>query len=84
MGKTEVLTITWKCDRCGVEKSGGKRKPSSWDDAWSYLKIDQDAGWDYHGSAWAPRMREPMLLCGNCTSTVIEVLDVYRRAGEKS
>jgi hypothetical protein len=38
------------------------------------LKIDQDAGFDSQGCAWAPRMREPLLLCGACIDLVVALL----------
>ena len=67
--------ITWICDRCGAKHEGGEHKPSTWQDAWSYLKIDQDAGWDYQGYPWSPRMRDPFLLCGKCTEEIIKVIN---------
>ena len=78
MSKTINTTIIWKCDRCGVEKEGGKSKPSGSTDAWSYFKLDQDAGWDHHGSPWATRMRDKVLLCGACTEEVVQMLNGFR------
>jgi hypothetical protein len=72
MGKIENLP-TWKCDRCGKEKQS-KNKPNSASDPWGHLKINQDSGWDYQGHPWAPRMRGPMLLCGDCIEDVFSVL----------
>lgn len=82
MAITEIKTITWKCDRCGVKREitipadqHPPDKPSTWDDPWAWIKIDQDAGWDHHGASWAPRMRHPRLLCGECIEDVIAVLN---------
>ena len=72
MGVIERLPI-WRCDRCGVEKES-KSIPNTQSDPWGRIKIDQDAGWDHHGSPWYPRMRDPMLLCGSCIEKVFDVL----------
>ena len=77
MSKTVETKITWKCDRCGVEKEGGKTKPSTESDAWSYFKLDQDAGWDGNGHPWAPRMRDKVLLCGQCTEEVVQMVNGF-------
>ena len=72
---SKVISVVWKCDRCGKEVSTkDHKKPSSASDPWSYVKVDQDAGFDHHGSPWAPRMRGPVVLCGACTELVIQAL----------
>jgi len=77
MSKTVETKITWTCDRCGTQKDGGKGKPSTADDAWSYLRLDQDAGWDFHGHPWAPRMRDKVLLCGKCTEEIVQMVNGF-------
>lgn len=66
---------TWICDRCKKEHVG-KSPPNTPSDAWGKLKIDQDSGWDYSGSPWAPRMRDPLQLCGSCIEEIISVINL--------
>ena len=75
MAMQQTTAFSWKCDSCGkVITTTKNSKPSSHSDAWSYVKVDQDAGWDYHGSPWAPRLSKAVLLCGSCTEKVMQIL----------
>lgn len=74
MGKKTVTETTWTCDRCKKSHTG-EQPPNAQYNAWGYLKIEQDAGWDHHGAPWAPRMREPLLLCGPCIEDIIKVIN---------
>ena len=73
MGKIENKP-TWICDRCKATRQS-ENKPNTASDPWGYLKIDQDAGFDHHGCPWAPRMREPLLLCGACLDEIITLIN---------
>ena len=64
----------WICDRCKVEHIG-ENPPNVSNDAWGTLMIDQDAGWDYAGSPWTPRMRDPIQLCGDCIEEIVLVVN---------
>lgn len=76
MGRRITTFTTWTCDRCNAEVESQKgTKPSTARDPWAWFKMDQDSGWDYQGCAWAPRMREPVLLCGKCAEDVIACLN---------
>ncbi len=74
MGKTTETTITWICDSCNKQIESGTR-PDSASDPWAYFTIDQDAAFDHHGHPWAPRFREPILLCSNCIQLVIDLIN---------
>ena len=65
---------TWICDRCKAERQA-PRPPNSPNDNWGKLKIDQDAGFDFEGYPWTPRMRNPLLLCGKCIEDVIATIN---------
>jgi hypothetical protein len=76
MGVVEKHTKTWTCDRCKrTVENDRSSKPSSAADPWAWLKLDQDSGFDYQGCPWAPRMREPILVCGACVEEVVSVLN---------
>ena len=74
MGVTKTTTVIWICDRCEKEIISDK-KPNSPSDPWGYFKVDQDAGFDFQGYPWAPRMREPILLCGSCIEDIVAVIN---------
>ena len=65
---------TWICDRCKAERNQ-PNKPNTASDAWGYLKIDQNSGFDYNGCSWAPRMRDPLLLCSGCINDIFQTLN---------
>ena len=69
----EIKTI-WKCDRCKKEVQS-ETKPNEAHDPWGTLFIDQDAGFDHHGAPWAPRMREKLLLCGECIDAICKTVN---------
>ena len=73
MAKKEQKPI-WTCDRCKKKHIGGNY-PTSVGNNWGTLKIDQNAGFDMHGVAWSPRMREPLLLCGDCIEEIVSVVN---------
>ena len=76
MPSKETRYFTHTCDGCKRElTTNGKQKPSTMSDPWATIKLDQDAGWDLHGYPWAPRMRDPILLCGSCTERVVQVVN---------
>ncbi len=64
----------WICDRCKAERQG-ETYPTTQKDNWGKLKIDQTSGFDSSGCAWAPRIREPLLLCGKCIDDVVSVIN---------
>lgn len=74
MGVETTVTTTWKCERCAkavVQKS----IPCSPNDAWGRVMIDQPSGFDFGGTPWAPRMRDPLLMCGACIEEVVAVIN---------
>ena len=73
MVKKEEKT-TWTCDRCHKEHVGEKY-PQKEGNNWGKLKIDQDSGFDMQGCANAPRMREWLLLCGDCIEDIVVVVN---------
>jgi len=73
MAKKEQKPI-WTCDRCKKKHIGGNY-PTSVGNNWGTLKIDQNAGFDMHGVAWSPRMRKPLLLCGDCIEEIVSVVN---------
>lgn len=77
MAKTVTTTTTWACDRCRREVQS-ERRPNGPHDAWGYFKVVQDAGWDASGAPWCPRMREPLLLCGQCIEEVVLMINGFR------
>lgn len=75
MAKEEKVIITWICDRC-AKAVDQKEMPSSASDPWGKLMIDQPSGFDHGGAPWAPRMRNPLILCGACIDAVVAVLNL--------
>ncbi len=69
----ETKTTTYTCDRC--KKVRTDRPFSDPNDTWGYLKIEQNSGFDVSGCPWAPRMREPLLLCGKCIEEIVGVIN---------
>lgn len=74
MATKTVTTVTWTCDRCG-KKNVGESMPSNAADPWGKLMIDQPSGFDMSGAAWAPRMREPLTMCGACIETIVAAVN---------
>ncbi len=77
MGESTVTTTTHQCDRCRKEHVG-ESIPSTAADPWGRLRIDQPSGFDGQGTAWAPRMREPLLLCGACIEEIVQMVNGFR------
>ncbi len=77
MGKTENHP-TWTCDRCKTAVAA-RRPPHTPTNCWGKLKLDQDAGWDSSGAAWAPRVREPIELCGACIEDIVAIINYPRQ-----
>lgn len=73
MAKRERLPL-WECDRCKALVESEK-PPNKNNNAWGTLMINQDAGWDHHGAPWAPRMREPLHLCGPCIEEIVQFIN---------
>jgi hypothetical protein len=71
--KRERLPI-WVCDRCEKEYEG-ESYPQTASNNWGRINIEQNAGFDHQGCAHAPRMRNPLLLCGECIEDVISVIN---------
>lgn len=65
---------TWVCDCCGKQVVSD-HKPNKPSENWSYITIDQDAGFDGSGVPWCPRLRHPLTLCGECTELVVSALN---------
>lgn len=74
MSVQTIATTTWTCDRCG-KKHEDESMPSNASDPWGKLMIDQPSGFDMGGVPWAPRMREPLVMCGACIETVVAAVN---------
>lgn len=74
MGVETTATTTWTCDRCRKQVVQ-KDQPSTAADPWGKLFIDQPSGFDFSGAPWAPRMREPALMCGTCLDEIVAFIN---------
>lgn len=74
MGMKSTTQTTWECDRCDTVVVSVEM-PSTEHDPWGKVMIDQPSGFDAQGHPWAPRMREPVVLCGNCVEDVVTLIN---------
>lgn len=74
MGKEVTTETKWTCDRC-KKVYIGINMPSQYGNNWGTLMIDQNSGFDMQGCAWAPRMRNPLILCEACIEEIVKVVN---------
>lgn len=80
--KVTTTHTTWTCDGCRKTVVGDSQ-PSGHADPWGTLMVKQPSGFDTQGCAWAPRMREPLLMCGACIEIVVAVVNKLKAQPER-